>query len=689
MGDSVEFEVLSFEEIEEMKKEYSLLSNRVEAVRRKLALESKLRDAAQSLNRLYSTKGRRESGEVGPDGSPKSPRKQRRSFLGGKSSGSDTLSRTDDELLASTRKCEELAQELWKLENRADDLQKRILEHTAGILQMTHKGFKKNGGRELLSVSPESLRGSSNYDGEDDFDDRSLYKTPDHLDEYGGGYSKRGKSPDPSSRATDIKAIEDTEKRLEDLNNRLREMILQANPNQPLDPVPSPMSNGALPQPGATLQAHLDYLENSLEAMDSSQTKALQHAERSIYDTEERLEDLNIQIHNLLRKSSSGSSPMVPGPPNSSGNSLQAQLSYLSSGLDNLKRRVEGFNEQRTILTTQIQQQRELNTKSDAERDSQIADLTLELSRTKKTLATTEIEARGTRDELVLVMEQLDAARQESTLREQQRGMDESNALKAEKEARRKAEDDLFGELKLKQEDISCLEMSLTQLRSDAESQSQQLRDAEEAASLAEQDQTRIQAEMKDLEGEVVRAQTELTVVRAELDGAYGTRAQRAADGAGLQERVEMLQKELRETIEDYELMTKASIEFEKERDNLESMIDGLRERCETLEAQLSDEKVRWLGMKSPGAMRREGGASETTSTMVLKNEFKKMMRDTRAENLKALRVSLEHPKFVSIDNVCLQAEQEERRRLEALVRSLRKERQPSKSSLSQSMSVS
>jgi chromosome segregation ATPase len=159
------------------------------------------------------------------------------------------------------------------------------------------------------------------------------------------------------------------------------------------------------------------------------------------------------------------------------------------------------------------------------------------------------------------------------------------------------------------------------------------------------------------------------------LDGAYGSRAERAADvsmnpavkkemdnlresetslrkqlellisrheanGAGsaeLQNKVNNLQKELRDTIEDYELMTKASIEFEKERDHLEATIDSVRERCEALETQLSDEKVKWLGAKS-------NAPSETTSTMVLKNEFKKMMRDTRAENIKALRVSPFYP---------------------------------------------
>jgi DNA repair exonuclease SbcCD ATPase subunit len=106
-------------------------------------------------------------------------------------------------------------------------------------------------------------------------------------------------------------------------------------------------------------------------------------------------------------------------------------------------------------------------------------------------------------------------------------------------------------------------------------------------------------------------------------------------------EKMRTLKKELEETIEEYEHMTKASIEWEKEREQLESTIDKLRDERENLEAQLSDERVRWLGMKSPGV---DGAAQPgATSTTVLKNEFKKMMRDTRAENAKALRVCFNH----------------------------------------------
>lgn len=681
MADSMEYEVLSYEEAEELKKEYSLLSNRIHAAKRKLALENKLREAAQSMNRLYSTKARRDSAEANPDGTPKSPRKQRRSLLGRRESGTDGLTRTDDELASTTRKCEEIAQEIWRLERRAQDLQRRVLEHTAGILQMTHKGLKKNIRKDENPQTPEMLLSYNSRNGPltsgiDDFDDRSLYRDSDYTDEY-GSYNHR------ASSRIDTHVLQDTGKRLEDLNSRLKEMVSQANPEMPLDMPPRALSNGILLQPEAQLHAHLAYLESGLEAMDSAQTKALQNIERTVYDTEERLEDLNIQLHSMMGKSNSNKSPTIPPPPTSSDGSMEIQMSYLGVGLDHLEQRIERFLEEKSILTTQIQQQRELNTKSDTERDTHISDLTQQLAQAKSSLTATEQEVRGKSDELVLIMEQLDFARQDSVLKDQQRGLTENNALEAAEESRQQAEEGFMVELKSKQDQITALEGTMTEMRNEADNQAQrytqQLRELYQAKDEAETEGKRFQAEMKDLEGEVVRAQTELTVVRAELDGAYGSRAQRAADvsanpaiqkeiddlndknmelkreleysrkrhdsvGAGsveLQENVATLRRELKDTIEDYELMTRASIEFEKERDAFENMIDGLRERSEQLETQLSDEKVRWLGMRSTTAVGRDGGPVETTSSMVLKNEFKKMMRDTRTENMKSLRVLL------------------------------------------------
>jgi chromosome segregation ATPase len=786
MVDSKEFEILSFEEVEEIKRERVSLQNRIEAARRKLALEKKLRDAAQSLNRLYSTKGRRESEETMPDGSPKSPKKARRSLLGNRSSSNDVLNRTDDEFTASERKCDELEQELSAMEKRSEELGKRILEHTAGILQLTHKGLKKNIRRENLPRSPESMasvsqRSMTHFDGLDDFDDRSLYRSLDHFDDYSG-----------VNRKVEIQMLEQTETQLGDVNNRLRGMVLQADPDQQISMPPQKAKVDGAQQSGAQIQAHLEYLAQALESMEAASSRTVQDAQRSVYDSEDQMEDINLRLHDMLQKTNN----VVHSPsgiaPDSRGKSLQSQLSFSNMVLERLDQRVEHLVEQKEILSRQVQQQRELNSKSDAQRDAQIMELTNELSKAKRQNALHKKEAQSSTDQIHLLMEQLDSSRQESVLLDQKRQSEDRKMLQTERDARKRAEDSLAklkgllqaekdarkraddgltklkGTLQAEKTAKKKAEDSLTRLQGTLEAETDSRTRAEESliqlqgtlqagndaqrqinvniaqlqgtvqterdarlraeASLAQlqgslqlekdagrhadntltQLQETLQAEkdaarnlegqltevqgdldeakidkaqaeaeiekcrneIKDLESAVVRAQTDLTVVRAELDGAYGTRAQRAADvtknpavqkeiddlydkntslqneinflkgqdsgSAELKSKVDVLQKELKDTIEDYELMTKAGIDFEKDREQLEGSVDTLRERCEALEAQLSDEKVKWLGMKSPGV---HGPGSPTTSTMVLKNEFKKMMRDTRAENMKVLRV--------------------------------------------------
>ena len=110
------------------------------------------------------------------------------------------------------------------------------------------------------------------------------------------------------------------------------------------------------------------------------------------------------------------------------------------------------------------------------------------------------------------------------------------------------------------------------------------------------------------------------------------------ADAAGASQREEALKKELFATLADFEDLTKASVEAEKEREALELTVDKLREQIENLESQLSDERLKLIGIRSPGGA---DGTSpqQSMGALMLKNEFKKMMRDTRAEHLKALRV--------------------------------------------------
>jgi hypothetical protein len=96
----------------------------------------------------------------------------------------------------------------------------------------------------------------------------------------------------------------------------------------------------------------------------------------------------------------------------------------------------------------------------------------------------------------------------------------------------------------------------------------------------------------------------------------------------------------------DFQDLTREALQMEHERGQLDSLIDGLRDRCESLEGQLSDERVRWIGVKSPGetAPGERNSAlppiRETTSVMVMRQEFKRMMRETRAEGVRLLKVS-------------------------------------------------
>ena len=796
IGDSQQYEVLSFEETDDLKKQLSLISSRIEATKRKLVLEIKLRDAASSLNRLHSSNNRESFG--GGAGSP--PKRHRRSVLGSRGSNSEVLSQTDNELATSTRKCDDMAQELWRLEKRAQEIQKRLLEHTAGVLQMTHKGFLKDLPPPSPESSPEYLNGnelSPYLNGTHDFDEKSFYQTLDTMLDLKDGEKKSGSSRSTQEFEEQTQFILKTERRLEDFNKRLRDSISQAN-QRSKEPLAPPMGLQKDDEdPIVALQEQLNYLEKGFDIIQEDQNNALQSAKRSVYKTEERLEDLNTQIHGMITRSKQDQNMQYPLPPEMSGQNSAAQILYLEEGLDKLEQTMQhltdanhnfsssstfqeekvgqmetvlqglwdimlageeesmqrsqtqqtsglneprdsrltnatfslpdfsakvqalytsatGLQEQKDILARQIQQQRTLNSKSDAEKDAQLSDLKLELNQTKESLDTKHRELQNSKDELALLVVGLDAAKKDAALQDQ-RVVDENKALKAEREASREAEEQLFTELQVKQDEVAKLQAELQEFKDDSgishaemlgklgeseariqnlssqlESQNEELDNRQASENILKQnieekhrELERAQRELQKLETDMVHLRTEVTFARAELDGAYGTRAQRAAEVASnpalqkelddlngrnaslnneltilkaqhnnvgnenkeMAERIQVLQRELSETIAEYEIMTKSSIEFEKEREQLENALDRLRDRCESLETELSDEKLRWLGVKSPGASGgKDGNAPATTSTMVLKNEFKKMMRETRAENMKNLRVSKDVP---------------------------------------------
>ncbi|KAL8960850.1 MAG: hypothetical protein Q9193_002509 [Seirophora villosa] len=749
MGESQHYVILSIEELDDLKKELALVSSRIDATKRKLVLENKIRDAAQSFNRL-DTPSNRDSVR---DGYGRSPKGHRRSILGSRGSMSDMSNKDVDELTASTKKCEELAQELWRLEKRMQDLQRRLLEHTAGVLQVTHTGYLKD---ETPPQSPDafshymSAQGSGASDNKFyDFDDRSFYHTLDSLLDIGDG-PENANANSRQDYAAQNQAILDTERRLESLTKRLKDSIAQASAGRDHGLEDRSFDKNGENRPEVLIQSHLDHLEQNIELIGRERDTARKEIQQITAKSgahEEKTEQYertlmllwgNLANRDPLRDSSGSDDSGV-----SPRSSEQFTLDGFSDRVRKLHSKHQNLREQKDILTRQVQQQRELNGQSDAQKDSQISELTTNLEQLQIALQNQQREAKESRDDLVLVTQHLDNARQEATLQEQQRESHARNVVEAEKHARREAEGQLRADLEARQEELHRLEAELADSRDDHGIAKAAMRaELEESEKRVQQSIAQVEAakeakahhdamalslqqqmeaktheaekaheEIKGLEGEMVRLHTELTVAKAELDGAYGTRAQRAAemasnpalqkeldelnarksglveevaglraqhdrlmhDNADLKQRIETLQHELSETIGEYETMTKASIEFEKDREALEASLDSVRDRSEELEAQLGEEKLKWLGVKNPmAAGNRDSSVPGSTSANVLKTEFKRMMREMRAENMKALRF-----------------EQEERRKLEAVIRSLKKDHTPGKSSLNQSVRAS
>ena len=837
LGDAKDYEILAPEEVDDLKKQIKMLTQRISQTRQNLALQSKYRDAAISMTKLYSPPGKKGSGQ-----------EKRRSLLGHKKDSSDAA---DVERIASERKCEELATELYQLEKRLMEPQKRMLKHTAGILQMTHKGPKKSkippsqpGG---MPGSPDSMyayhkrNSSAEPPSEDNFsDERSFYKTAGQLDLYNGVKDIDGPSNTQPSKEH-MQMISKTEQRLEELNKKLRQTIIMSSSDEPkFDRPPSRKSvQGKSDKAGDTLHSHLEYLEKGLAKLEEGAGQSSKKNKDSEAAMEETLDELNREIRNVLLPYDSNR----PEPPKLSGTGLEQQLLYFQDAVNavemelaraaNVSSRNIGnqenidqmetvliglwdmvqagqqeiankkqqrlqkelatgvkeevssddeeddpnepfslqafsskfrwlysqattLKEQKKVLQRQIKQQRELNNKSDATKDAEIEQKMHELNLKDQEIVAVRqqlVEAKAQLAQAKADLEDAEQAHAESsnsresdeltqqalsdelahrnrllavTERELQSLKEERNKNAGQSQDRLIAAEtkiaDLTIELAVAQEAqtrVAANEAKIAELQSQLASSSKakdsnlveaESRIAELTAHLAEaasaqqviiQEKERVvndrnkaqkeaaffeserdaalqakEAEMENLQIEIARLQTEVTIARAELDGAYGSRAQRAAEvaanpaiqkeiddlsrknkdltaqlgtlqnqtasSASTDAKVEEVKKELKEVLEEYETMTKSSIEWEREREGLESTVDRLREELELLEEKLGEEKVRWLGVKSPSMGGGNGDQSPgATSTGVLKAEFKKMMRDMRAESLRNLRVSI------------------------------------------------
>lgn len=752
LSDSKEWEILSQEEVDDLKKQMQSLTVRIEQARANLAIQTKYRDAAIAMTKLYHSAKRM---TVDPKGAE-----------------------TQMEREASERKCEELASELFELEKRIMEPQRRLLQHTAGILQLTHKTASKKSisgpGPMMNGVpgSPESLytytngRNSLQF-GNDDLDDRSLYFPLDDSDPVRSPQTDITIPPRSPVRqrtnqlkdevetlkkqsAGQLDIIANTERNLEDLNNRLRDLVIQINPSRNANYRPVPSGDA---EPGL-MESQLEYLTEALAVIqDGQQQQQLQVADTvrksdvtaaTVRQAEERLTELNRQVHDVI----STGDPDHPPPPEYSGTGLDEHFNWMDKSIPALQiqlersaassngkqqaeqvetvlaglwdiiqsgyadinrqrearrqvrlgkglpdddddvsadesfdfnepyslnafsakvqwlfRQATGLKEQKSVLKRQIRQQREMNSRGDGDKDVELRNKVEELQRTKNLLAFTEENAQNAKAEAEETQKKLDQALTDlDTLQNTQVANDAAVGAAAQEQLRERNAKviSLEADTKALQDKLEIVEAQLGGMNEQlAEVDKAKEAAAEEAKKLEEEIKTRDE-ELEQLNMTVVGLKTELTIARAELDGAYGSRSERAAEAAALtknsqmkdmQTQIQKLKDELAETVKELESVTKETVSSEREKVDLESRLDEATANRSNLETELSSLRDRYttevtklkeqLDAEKFKAGPNAAGTGPRAGATMLSEQFRTTMKEERRRFQEDLRVCL------------------------------------------------
>ncbi|KAI1262257.1 hypothetical protein F5Y18DRAFT_418958 [Xylariaceae sp. FL1019] len=811
--DSKEYVILSEDEVDSLKKQVQFLNQRIEQARSNLTIQSKYRDAAASMTRLYS---------------PSRAEGRRKSLLGNRlSGGSDAAREAEAEREAVQKKCEDLAADLWALEQRLMEPQKRLLEHTAGILQHAHKTAKKTAapGRPALvngvPASPESMYTTSNgrnsLDFLDDgfiFDEASLYRSFDMTEPLNIAPRSNPieiplKSPVREQnkqlteeteklrqenddflaeleelrrfQADQWQSINEAEQKLGRYNHQLRDVIVKADParNANYDAAPSGQH-----EPGDMLNAHLDYLEKGLYMISDSHSS--NNKSGSDDDATQKIKALNNRIQYIV----GSANPSHPPPPAASAG-LEEHFAYLedsisamddemqraldtsrnSSDKQNLEQTeavltglwdiiqsgyadhrqrkqerrkarednglepddedlsdaetidlnepytLQAFSaniqwlytqatrlmEQKAVLKRQIKQQRELNSRSDHEKDQQLHDKSDELDQARLQLSRAEQETDKARTQLSQALDDMENLQTLQNVRtEDNRAVEEAREQLSQRNAKVAS---LEAEAQNMQARLEVTEASIETITA-------QLQEAQEARDAAEKEaeEKRQVMRSKDLElenmtGLVAALKTEATMIKAELDGAYGSRKERAAEVAKLhntsessklQIRVTELEEELTSTANDLTDVVKQSLESEKKISELEDQLDKVkadRNRMrdeqeklhESLETQLH-EATRHIETRLEAEISRLRKEKEQVQEDLDKERFRSGTTTPNGASktsylTESYRVGLraERKKYEEL----LRAEQMQRRKIEDELRALKKAQGPGKSPLS------
>jgi chromosome segregation ATPase len=445
------------------------------------------------------------------------------------------------------------------------------------------------------------------------------------------------------------------------------------------------------PPPEGTLDAQLDYIENAFETVGSELSRALE-ASSSVSAKKQDIDQVDAVLMGLWEIIQAGYAEIEQQKAARRQNRAMGQggdddddlssnefegfqserysLQAFSTKVQWLYAQATGLREQKYILQRQIKQQRELNNRSESEKDRELQARSEELEKTQHLLDEADRAAGDAQTQLQQVLSDMDtlqkttaaneAASSSSTkgtqdqLKERtariaalETEIHEAQSRLANAEASIAATQSQLAESNTAREaaesELAALHSQLSTTSTAAETA------AAEAAALRDDLQSK-DDELDRMNMMVVELKTEVAFAKAELDGAYGSRKQRAKEAAALNNssqseelnnQIVRLRAELENALRDLEEITRESIAAERERLDIEGRLDQamgvkgelemevgvLRERLGRAQEELDGERLK------PAAGGRAGAS-------MLSEQFRGVMKEERRKFQDELKVS-------------------------------------------------
>jgi chromosome segregation ATPase len=455
-------------------------------------------------------------------------------------------------------------------------------------------------------------------------------------------------------------AVAQAEGRVEDINRQVQNLLLTVEPDYPEPP----------DAVGAGLDEKLDYLLASLNKIETELSRASQMS--SSRQAQEQVDTVLMGLWDIIqsgyagiqrRKAERRKTRMEMGLEEdddemSADEDMNTNETYslqaFSTKVQWLYAQATSLKEQKTVLKRQIKQQRELNNRSGSEKDLELQQKSDELARVQALLATTERDAKDSQDRLNKTVKDLETQQASSAANVAASTKASDDQIK-ERNAKISSLESNNQDLKTK---LTAVEASVAAIQTQLSQASESKRTAEATVGQLQKDIKQKDEELERMNVMVAELKTEVTIAKAELEGAYGSRAQRAAEAAALNNnnnnnnksgstaelssQVDQLRTELASTLKEFEDMTKETIAAEKEKLELEGKLDDAMAARTRLESQVAmlQEKLDAEKLKVPAASAGGAPAQKAGATM-LSEQFRATMKEERKKFQEELRVCL------------------------------------------------